>query len=271
MAVLLSLALLLIDQRTGWLSPIRYGMSYVTGGVHVASHVPSNVYSWVSEQWQSHGDLLKRNRILERQNFILQQKAQQLAVLRAENARLSELLNSSAKVAASVSVAEVIGISSDPNRQELVINRGQQDGVFRGQVVLDAYGVMGQVASVGPYSSHVLLITDASHALSVQDNRNGLRGILAGTGRAGQMQWLYVPASADVKEGDLLVSTGLEGRFPRGYPVATVTSVTRQQGTAFLNIVAKPKAHIRRVSHVLLVTRHHALDSQAGATGGTNE
>lgn len=251
--MLLSLVLLQLDQRTDWLAPLRFALSYVTGPIHIVAHVPADVGGWFGEQLQSHDTLVDANRTLRQQNLILQQKAQQLAVLSAENVRLRELLNSSARVSASVSVAEIVGISPDPDRQELVINRGAHDGVHQGQVVLDAYGVMGQVVSVGAFSSHVLLITDANHAMSVQDNRNGLHSILAGSGQPGLMQLLYVPTSADVQAGDLLVSTGLEGRFPRGYPVATVTRVERSSGSAFLSVSTRPEAHIQRASHVLLV------------------
>lgn len=251
--MLLSLALLQLDQRSDWLTPLRFALSYITGSIHMVAHVPSDLSDWAGEQWQSHDTLLDANRTLRQQNLILQQKAQQLAVLRAENVRLRDLLNSSARVTASVSVAEIVGISPDPDRQELVINRGSHDGVHQGQVVLDAYGVMGQVVSVGPFSAHVLLITDASHAMSVQDNRTGLHSILTGSGQPGLMQLLYVPTSADVQAGDLLVSTGLEGRFPRGYPVATVTKVERSTGSSFLLISTRPEAHIQRASHVLLV------------------
>lgn len=271
--MLLSLALLLIDQRTQWLQPARQVLSYVTGPVHMLAHAPANLGDWVGEELQSRGSLLEDNKSLKQQNLILRQKAQQVAVLRAENTRLRDLLNSSTRVTASVSVAEIIGISPDPDRQEVVINRGSRDGVHVGQVVLDAYGVMGQVASVGKVTAHVLLITDASHALSVQDNRNGLHSILAGSGQPGLLHFLYVPVSADVKEGDLLVSTGLEGRFPRGYPVATVTSVERTSGSPFLRISADPKAHITRASHVLLVThpqRPLAANRAATAPATTN-
>lgn len=259
-ALLLSLALLLIDQRTSYLDPLRLALSYITGPIHQVAHAPTEATDWLAEQFQSHSTLITQNRNLRHNNLVLRQKAQQLAVLRAENARLRELLNSSRRVAKSVSIAEIIGISPDPDRQELVINRGKSDGVFQGQVVLDAHGVIGQVVAVGSMTSHVLLITDASFALSVRDNRNGLRSILSGSGQSNEMHLRYVPSSSDVKKGDLLVSTGLEGRFPSGYPVARVTQVTRSKGSPFLTITAQPEAHINRASHVLLVKQGKADD-----------
>jgi rod shape-determining protein MreC len=270
-AVVLSLIVLLLDQRTHWLHPVRFAVGYVTGPVHIVAHVPADIVDWLGDQLQSHGELVAENRSLHQQNLILRQESQQLAVLRAENTRLRELLNSSRRIGASVSIAEIIGISPDPDRQELVINRGSDDKIHVGQVVLDAYGVMGQVSSVGAFSAHVILITDANHAMSVQDNRNGLHGILAGTGQPDMLRLLYVPVSSDIKQGDLLVSTGLEGRFPRGYPVASVMQVQHDSASPFLTILARPEAHIRRASHVLLITENGAapltLSAEQDAAG----
>ena len=178
---------------------------------------------------------------------------QRLAVLEAENVRLRELLNSSADLDANVLVAEIIGVDPDPNRQEIVINKGTGDNVFRGQAVLDSQGLIGQVVDAGPLSSRVLLITDASHAMSVQVNRNGVRAVLAGVGQSSGLKLLYVPDTAGIQQGDLLVSTGLGQLYPRGYPVASVTSVNHQAGTPFAHITARPTAQLDRASHVLLV------------------
>jgi rod shape-determining protein MreC len=216
--------------------------------------------SWVSDQARSTEDLRDDNQRLARQLLILQQKAQRLAVLEAENVRLRELLNSSARLDARVFVAEIIGIDADPNRQEMVVNKGAPDQVFRGQAVLDANGLIGQVVDVGPLASRILLITDATHAMSVQVNRNGMRTLVAGTGHPDRLRLLYVPDTADIIVGDLLVSTGLGRRYPAGYPVATVTAVERIPGQAFLQVEARPTAHLDRVSHVLLVA---PADTQA--------
>ncbi|NQY83687.1 MAG: rod shape-determining protein MreC, partial [Alcanivorax sp.] len=141
----------------------------------------------------------------------------------------------------------------DPHRLERVINKGGQDDVLQGQAVLESQGLIGQVVEAGPLSARVLLITDASHAMSVQVNRNGVRAILAGTGQGSRLRLLYVPDTADIKEGDLLVSTGLGQLYPRGYPVARVSRVSHQSGAAFADIEARPTARLDRVSHVLLV------------------
>lgn len=254
MAVLACCVLLIfLDLRTSWLASVRYVGGYLTGPVHYLAHLPVSMGSWVSTTAQSSEQLRDDNQRLERQLLILQQKAQRLAVLEAENVRLRELLNSSARLDARVFVAEIVGIDPDPGRQEVVVNKGQPDGAFKGQAVLDANGLIGQIVEVGPLTSRALLITDATHAMSVQVNRNGIRTLIAGTGHPDRLRLLYVPDTADIVVGDLLVSTGLGRRYPAGYPVAQVTSVTQLPGQAFLHVEARPTAHLDRASHVLLV------------------
>ena len=270
LALVLAVGLVLAEQRTSWLDPVRQGLNLVTAPVHYGAHWPLDAADWLGEQLRTRDQLQQENARLERRLLILEQKAQRLAVLQAENVRLRELLNSSERVDEQVRVAEVIGSDPDPNRRELVINQGSAGGdVYQGQAVLDSQGLIGQVVEVGPLSSRVLLITDANHALSVKVNRNGVRSILAGTGRADRLEMRYVPETADVREGDLLVSTGLGGRYPNGYPVAEVTSVSHKPGHAFLSIDAKPRGRLGRLSHVLLVRRSEIQAQQPG--GGNAE
>lgn len=252
-ALVLAVVLMALDQRSKWVEPLRYGVGYLTAPVHYLAHLPVDSARWLGRLSETRSNLMESRERLERQVLILEQKVQRLAVLQAENVRLRELLNSSANLDASVLVAEIIGVDPDPNRQELVINKGGQDDVLQGQAVLESQGLIGQVVEAGPLSARVLLITDASHAMSVQVNRNGVRAILAGTGQGSRLRLLYVPDTADIKEGDLLVSTGLGQLYPRGYPVARVSRVSHQSGAAFADIEARPTARLDRVSHVLLV------------------
>jgi rod shape-determining protein MreC len=268
LALVLSVALVLVDERSSWLQPLRQGLNLVTAPIHYTAHWPQDAGDWLQEQLRTREDLQQENARLERRVLILEQKAQRLAVLKAENVRLRELLNSSERVDEQVRVAEVIGSDPDPNRRELVINQGSVGGdVYQGQAVLDSQGLIGQVVEVGPMSSRVLLITDANHALSVKVNRNGVRSILAGTGRGDELAMRYVPETADVREGDLLVSTGLGGRYPGGYPVADITSVTHKPGQAFLTIEARPRGRLGRLSHVLLVRRSETQGQQQSEVG----
>ncbi len=272
-AMVLAVVLMTLDQRSQVTRPLRYTLDYLAAPVHYLAHMPVDMVDFVVRVSESRSQLLDDKEELQRRVLILEQKVQRLAVLEAENVRLRELLNSSASLDASVLVAEIIGIDPDPNRQEVIINKGAHDHVSEGQAVLDSRGLIGQVVDVGPLSSRVLLITDASHALSVQVNRNGVRAILAGTGQGNRLRLLYVPDTADVRQGDLLVSTGLGRVYPRGYPVAKVTSVEHRSGAAFAEIQAQPTSHLDRVTHVLLVQSMqpvnpqqdaHAADSDAG-------
>ena len=171
----------------------------------------------------------------------------------AENTRLRALLNSTALLRNDVLVAELIGVSPDPVRHQMILNKGAVDGVYIGQPLIDEEGLLGQVVDVSELSSRVLLITDATHAIPVQVNRNGVRAIAEGTGVLGSLEIHHVAATTDIEEGDLLVSSGLGGRFPVGYPVALVSKVVRDPGHAFATVEARPVAALDRSRHVLLV------------------
>ncbi|MNH15206.1 Cell shape-determining protein MreC [compost metagenome] len=167
--------------------------------------------------------------------------------------RLRELLNSSALVNEKVEVAELIGVDPNPFTHRILINKGERDGVVLGQPVLDARGLMGQVVELMPYTARVLLLTDTTHSIPVQVNRNGLRAIASGTGNPERLELRHVADTADIKEGDLLVSSGMGQRFPAGYPVATVNEVIHDSGQPFAIVRAIPTAALNRSRYMLLV------------------
>jgi rod shape-determining protein MreC len=150
-------------------------------------------------------------------------------------------------------VAELIGMDPNPFTHRIIINKGERDGVVLGQPVLDARGLMGQVVELMPYTSRVLLLTDTTHSIPVQVNRNGLRAIASGTGNPERLELRHVADTADIKEGDLLVSSGLGQRFPAGYPVATVKEVIHDSGQPFAIVRAVPTAALNRSRYLLLV------------------
>ncbi len=184
---------------------------------------------------------------------MLQGRSHKMSSLQAENVRLRSLLNSTAILRDDVLVAELIGVSPDPVRHQVVLNKGSSDGVFIGQPLIDAFGLMGQVIEVGSSHARVLLITDSTHSLPVQINRNGVRAIAEGSGELGVLEIHHVSATTDIREGDLLVSSGLGGRFPVGYPVGEVVSIERDPGLPFTRVLAQPSAQLDRSRHVLLV------------------
>ncbi|WP_221797533.1 rod shape-determining protein MreC [Oceanobacter mangrovi] len=250
---LLALALMWADQNYSIVQTLRFAAGYVLYPAQQAALIPSSIAGWFSELGTARQDLLDENRQLSARNLVLELKAQRLASLEAENAELRELLSASEQVDDKVLVTTVVAIDPDPFSQQVLINKGSENGVFIGQPVLDAYGLLGQVVDVLPFSSKVMMIADSNHAIPVQINRNGVRAIATGTGALDQLELIYVPNTADIKEGDLLVSSGLGGRYPRGYPVAVVDRVEHQAGQMFASVTARPSAHLDRSRLLLLV------------------
>ena len=252
-AVILSLALLVLDHRYHHLQQLRSTLAFLTYPLHYLADLPFTASRWVSETTSSRETLFEQNRELREQNLRLRAELQKYESLQAENMRLRDLVDSSFKIGDRVLVAELSSVDLDPYKQQVIINKGSASGTFEGQPVLDAHAVMGQVISVTPFTSTVLLITDTSHALPVQVLRNGLRTIALGTGRVDELKLPYLPTNSDIVEGDLLVTSGLGGKFPPGYPVATVTRIDRSPDAPFSEVLAEPRAHLDRSREVLLV------------------
>ncbi|WP_426113943.1 rod shape-determining protein MreC [Pseudomonas sp. DSP3-2-2] len=251
--VVLSVALMVVDARFTVLKPLRSQMSLVLMQSYWVVDLPQRLYQGVASQFGSRTELLAENEKLKTEALLLQGRLQKLAALTEQNVRLRELLNSSALVNEKVEVAELIGMDPNPFTHRIIINKGERDGVVLGQPVLDARGLMGQVVELMPYTSRVLLLTDTTHSIPVQVNRNGLRAIASGTGNPERLELRHVADTADIKEGDLLVSSGLGQRFPAGYPVATVKEVIHDSGQPFAIVRAVPTAALNRSRYLLLV------------------
>lgn len=248
-----SIVLMIIDHRQQNLESIRSALSTVIYPLQYVANLPLSIGRWTSETLATRSRLQKENHSLKKENLLLQGRQQKLAALEAENMRLRDLLDSSFKIGERVLIAELIAVDMDPYRQLVLLNKGSSSGVFKGQPVLQANAVMGQVIHVNRFTSSVLMITDASHALPIQVNRNGLRTVAIGSGRINELELPNLPNNADIVEGDLLVTSGLGGRFPSGYPVAVVTSIIREPGEPFARIKAQPNAHLERAREALLV------------------
>lgn len=253
MLAALSAVLMVMDHKYKSLESVRAGLSVAIYPIQLLVEVPDTISEWFSESLATRRHLQEENDSLHTQIFMQKAQMQKLAALEAENIRLRELLDSSFEVGEKVIIAELMSVNLDPYKHQIVINKGQLDDIYPGQPLLDAEGVMGQIVHAGPYTSTAVLITDTAHAIPVQVNRNGLRSIALGSGTINRLELPYIPNSADIQPGDLLITSGLGGRFPPGYPVAVVSAVQHDPGRTFSQVVATPLAHLNRSREVLLV------------------
>jgi rod shape-determining protein MreC len=256
---ILSIVLITVDHMSGYLDDVRAGLTLLVTPILVAADIPAREVSQLEELVNSRGEMQEYINILEHELLLLKTKTAKMAALTSENDRLRDLLGSAAKLQDNVLVAELIGVDPDPGKHEVTIDKGSRDGVFVGQPLLDAQGLMGQVISTSYFSSRVLLISDQSHSVPVQVSRTNLRLIAEGTGASNELELMHVQNTADIKVGDLLVSSGLGDRFPVGYPVGVVNKVEHDPGRPFAVVTALPSALLDRSRHVLLVFTEEEL------------
>ncbi|MES9817411.1 MAG: rod shape-determining protein MreC [Candidatus Thiodiazotropha sp.] len=252
-AVLLSIAIMVLDHRYNHLESLRSGLSVLLFPVQYLASLPLLLSEPARDAINSRNELEAELDRLHAENLLLRARQQKFEALEAENMRLRGLLDSSFKVGDRVLIAELVAVEQDPFRQQVLINKGKTSGLFVGQPVVDANAVVGQVTHINPFSASVLLITDAAHALPVQVSRNGLRTIALGTGLINRLELPHLPNNADIKAGDLLTTSGMGGSFPPGYPVAEVIDVRREPGQPFASVIAQTTAHLDRIREVLLV------------------
>lgn len=250
---MLSVVLMTVDHRAQHLESLRSVLSTLVYPIQIAVDLPIQAGNWMAEYFSSRHRLIAENVSLRENQFLLDTRLAKLADLEAENRRLRSLLDSSAKVGERVLVAELLSVDMDPYSRRIVLNKGSRDGVEVGQSLIDSNGVMGQVVHVAPFSSNALLITDPGHALPVQNHRSGLRSLAVGTGPVNQLQLTHLPNNADVRIGDVLVTSGLGGRFPAGYPVGRIVGIERNRGRPFATVTVQPSARLERNREVLLV------------------
>lgn len=258
---ILSVSLMALDHRESHIDALRNTLTVALHPLRVAVDLPFRFTDWVAESFAERKQLLAENRRLRQQHLQTQARLQQFAALQRENERLRELMESSARVADRVLVSEIMAVDLDPLRHRIVLNKGTMHGTYQGQPLLDADGVVGQITNASPLSSEAVLISDASHAVPVEVNRNGLRTIAVGTGDHSQLSLPFLPNNADIRTGDLLITSGLGGSFPPGYPVATVNQVTRDPGSPFAVVQARPAAALNRNREVMLIWSSPTVDT----------
>ncbi|NNC23897.1 rod shape-determining protein MreC [Salinisphaera sp. USBA-960] len=259
--VLASVAMMSLDVGSDYVRPVRSVLAMIGTPFQAAASLPSEAIDYL-ERYLDRGALIDANERLRQKNLQLRARLQKLASLKTRNERLRSLLGSAGSIDRHVQIAQVLSTNPDPYRHRIKLDKGQNDGVFVGQALIDAHGIVGQVVRVESASSHAVLITDPNHGIPVEINRNGLETIARGTGRAATLESPFLPANTDVREGDLLVSSGLAGRYPAGYPVARVDSVSHDTGQEFLQVTAKPTASLARGREVLLVWNRNTAPSR---------
>ncbi|MCP4930088.1 MAG: rod shape-determining protein MreC, partial [Gammaproteobacteria bacterium] len=251
---ILSITLMVMDHHNQHLINVRTTLAVLLHPVEILVSAPFDISHNISESLATRSELTANNRRLNQEALVQNARLQRMAALEAENARLRALLDSTTKVGDNIIIAEIVSVDMNPYRNMILINKGGQDGAYVGQALIDANGIVGQITRDRLYSAEAMLVTDVDHALPIELARNRLRTIAVGTGELNRLSLPFLPSNADVREGDLLISSGLGGTFPSGYPVGVIRQINSTTGQAFLEIDAEPAAALNRIREVLLIS-----------------
>lgn len=250
---LLSVGLLVADARYQYLGPVRQGVAVVMYPLQRLAGTPGDIFDRIGDFFVTQARLRAENTRLAEQNLQNAARLRQFEALAAENAQLRELLGARKRFPAGAIAAEVLYAGRDPFTRRVIVDKGMQADVRSGQPVIDEIGVIGQITRVYPWLAEVTLITDKEQLVPVQNLRNGLRAVLAGTGNDGELELKFIPLNADFQPGDQLVTSGIDGVYPPGLPVAQVSNVERNASYLFARITGKPLAGVASHTQVLIV------------------
>ena len=248
-----SIVLMVLDHRQNHLDTVRKTVGAAVYPLQIIVDAPFRLWDWVREGMRERNELRLQLSRLEAERLLTHARLQRMSALEAENARLRGLLEARNQVRADVRVAGIMAVDANPYRHSIVLDVGSSDGAYDGQALVDAQGVIGQIIETGVATSLAMLISDPSHALPVEVNRSGVRTIANGTGEFDRLVLPFVTNNADIRPGDLLVTSGLGGAFPAGYPVAVIENVTRIPQEPFADVTARPAAALDQVREVMLV------------------
>lgn len=251
--VMLSLLLMAADTRFKYLSEIRQAFAIVIYPLQKLANTPSAIYDAISEFFASQ-HLTVENEDLKQQHLIDHGQLQRLQALEAENAQLRKLLETAQRLESKAVMAEILHVPRDPFNRKVILDKGSQSGIQPGQVVVDDVGVVGQVTRNSPWLSEVTLITDKDHSVPVQVVRNGLRSVVSGTGKVGTLELRYVAVNTDIEEGDILVTSGIDGVYPPGLPVAVVSKIERNPTYVFAQVTCMPAAGVGYYRQLLILS-----------------
>ncbi len=258
----LSLTLLVADARFNFLNPLRQIAAAVIYPLQRVAAAPAGIARRIGDFFVTHSSLRETNTRLAQENFSSAALLQQLQALSAENAQLRALIAARERLEVKVLAAEVLYAARDPFSRKVIIDKGLRDDIKAGQAIVDDRGVVGQVTRVYPWLSEVTLITDKGQLVPVQNLRNGLRAVLAGTGNDGVLELRFIPLNADFQNGDPLVTSGIDGVYPPGLPVAQVSHVERNAAQLFARITCVPLAGVASHTQLLVVTGQRELPPQ---------
>jgi rod shape-determining protein MreC len=248
-----SALLIFFDHKMTSFEGVRGYLQSLVSPLQYLATAPKQLLDWSVDNMVTKKQLVEDNKTLKMNELVYKERAIQLRIVQQENDRLRALLHSPVRVNVKTMLAEILSVDGDPYSQQVVINRGANDDVHEGQAIVDDQGVVGQILHAGTITSRVLLITDVSHAVPVRIERNGTRLVASGTGNINRMSINHVSNSTDIKPGDLLVTSGLGGKYPEGYPVARVTIVKKDESRPFAYVQSEPIAQINRLRYLLLL------------------
>jgi len=255
----LSLAFLVADNRFNYLAPLRQIAAVVVYPLQRVAAAPASIVRRMGDFFTTHGSLREDNARLARESYENAALLLQLKALQAENRQLRELLAARERLAIELVAVEVLYAARDPFSRKLVIDRGSQQGVHPGQPVVDDRGLVGQVTRAYPWLAEVTLVSDKGQFVPVQNVRNGLRAVLSGTGGDGALELRFIPLNADFESGDELVTSGIDGVYPPGLPVAKVASIERSADQIFARVTCTPLAGVANYAQLLVVSGSREL------------
>jgi len=244
---------MMVDTKVANFATARTYLNSLVSPLQYIANLPGAMLSWSADRFSSRQTLLKNNEKLTNQVTLMSEQLQRFRILEQENKNLRKLLDAPVRDSMHKMITELMAVDTSPYSHQIVINKGALDGVFLSQSVLDDSGIVGQISEVGTTNSRVLLISDVTHAIPVRIERNNVRFIAVGDGSLDSLQLQHVPHSADIEEGDVLVSSGLGEVFPEGYPVGTITKIIRNESRPFAEVTATPFAKLDRIKYLLLL------------------
>ena len=255
--MIIAIVLMVMDKRLESFASVRAAMSLPLAPFQYMVNLPAQLIDNLKSIISTHDDLIEENVRLKADQLLLRAQLQRLIAIESENDYLKALLRSSRQIKNKTLIAELLAIDFEPFIHQVILNKGSRDGVYVGQPVLDATGVMGQIIHAGPITSRVLLINDPHSGIAVQDVRNGMRAIATGDSYSAKLRLMYVPKTADIKMGDIFLTSGLGDHYPEGYPVGKVLEVQSDPAHPFATVYLEPSAHLESSRQVLLVWYQH--------------